>query len=113
MSIWCGNLQSTTGMCRTTAASHCLRGYTYLEAVAVFVIEGVCSCPKDERLAVQHMVLPHHDLHEGLAPTKVQEGPPATMQSSCLLLVSPFARLQFDKKGRMQSAGQGLRQEIV
>ena len=54
--------------------------------MAVLVIEGVSSCPEDEGLAVQHVVLPHHDLHEGLAPTEVQEGPPAITQSSCLLL---------------------------
>ena len=52
-----------------------------LEAVVVCVIEGVGACPEDEGLAVQHVVLPHHDLHEGLAAAEVQKGPPASMHT--------------------------------
>ena len=42
-----------------------------LEALPVLVIEWVGSSLEDDGLAVQHVVLPHHDLHESLAPTEV------------------------------------------
>jgi hypothetical protein len=47
-----------------------------LEALPVLVIEWVGGSFEDDGLAVQHVVLPHHDLHEGFAPTEVQERPP-------------------------------------
>lgn len=47
-----------------------------LEALPVRVIEWVGSSLEDDGLAVQHVVLPHHDLHEGFAATEVQERPP-------------------------------------
>ena len=55
-----------------------------LQALSVLIIEREGSCPEDEGLAMQHVVLPDHDLHEGLAPTEVQEGPPASIQSPLL-----------------------------
>ncbi len=42
-----------------------------LKALPVLVIEWVGGSFEDDGLAVQHVVLPHHDLHEGFAPTEV------------------------------------------
>ena len=53
-----------------------LRGGGHLEALPVLLVQGVGGGLEDERLALQHVVLPHQDLHEGLAATEVQEGPP-------------------------------------
>ncbi len=47
-----------------------------LEALPVLVIEWVGGSLEDDGLAVQHIVLSHHDLHESFAPTEVQERPP-------------------------------------
>ena len=57
-----------------------------LEALSVLIIEREGGCPEDEGLAMQHVVLPDHDLHKGLAPTEVQEGAPANMQPRLLAL---------------------------
>ncbi len=47
-----------------------------LEALPVLVIEWVGGSLEDDGLTVQHVVLSHHNLHEGFAPTEVQERPP-------------------------------------
>lgn len=53
-----------------------------LQALSVLVIEREGSGPENEGLAMQHVVLPDHDLHEGLAATEVQEGAPASTRAS-------------------------------
>lgn len=55
----------------------------HLEALAILVIERVGGGLQDDGLAVQHVVLPHHDLHECFAPTEVQERPPTHMGWCC------------------------------
>ena len=53
-----------------------------LQALSVLVVKGKGPGSEDESLAVQHAVLPHHDLHEGLAATEVQERTPANTYST-------------------------------
>ena len=57
-----------------------------LQALSVLVVKGKGPGSEDESLAVQHAVLPHHNLHEGLAATEVQERPLASICDNLSML---------------------------